>query len=69
MDTINDLITYMLIIIPIGTLVRVVYCITAMAADNDEEKTYRVRMRNALIFCVAAECIVGLVDVFLSYLK
>lgn len=67
MDTINNMITFMLIIIPIGTLARVVYCFSAMAVDGDEEKTYKVRIRHALIFCVAAESIVGLVNLFKSY--
>ncbi|MEA4894075.1 MAG: hypothetical protein VB064_02305 [Oscillospiraceae bacterium] len=67
MDTINDAITFMLIIIPIGTLARVVYCFIVMAMDGDEEQTYKVRIRNALIFCVAAECIVGLISLFKSY--
>ncbi len=67
MDTINDAITFMLIIVPIGTLARIVYCLSAMAVDGDEEQTYKVRIRNALVFCVCAECIVGLIDLFKSY--
>ena len=67
MDTINDAIRFMLIIIPIGALARIVYCLSAMAVDSDEEQTYKVRIRNVLIFCIFAECVVGLLDLFKSY--
>lgn len=67
MDPINDAISFMLIIIPIGALARIVYCFCAMSVDSDGEQTYKVRIRNALIFCVFAECIIGLIDLFKSY--
>ena len=67
MDTINGAITFFLIIIPVGALARVVYCLIAMSMDGDEEQTYKVRIRNVLIFCAIAECIVGLLDYFKSY--
>lgn len=67
MDTINAAINFLLIIIPLGTLGRVAYCFIAMAMDGDEEQSYKVRIRNALIFCVCAECIVGLFSLFKSY--
>lgn len=46
---------------------RVAYCFMAMAADSEEEQGYKVRIRNAIIFCVCAECIVGLIALVNSY--
>jgi hypothetical protein len=67
MDTINDVIKFMLIIIPIGAVARIGYCLTAMAVNQDDCDSYKGRIRNALIFCIASECIVGLVNLFKSY--
>lgn len=67
MDTINDAITFFLIIIPIGAAARIGYCLIARAANPDDSDSYKVRIRNVLFFCVAAECIVGLIDLFKSY--
>ncbi len=67
METINDAINFLLIIIPLGALSRVIYCLVAMAVDSDEEQSYRVRIRNALIFTVCAECVMGLMSLFNSY--
>ncbi len=67
MDTINDAIVFMLILIPVGAAARIVYCFIAMAVNQDDCDSYKARIRNALIFCVASECIVGLIDVIKSY--
>lgn len=67
MDTINDIITFLLVLIPIGAGGRVIYCLMAMSADTDEEKSYKIRIRNVLIFTAFAECVTGLVKGALPY--
>lgn len=67
MEDIQLLITFLLILIPLGGGARIVYCLTVMAADSDEEKTYKVRIRNVLVFVALAECVAGLLKAVLSY--
>lgn len=64
---IKDLINFLLILIPSACAARCVYCIIAMAMNGDEARTYKKRMRNAVIFTVIAECIVAIYDIFASY--
>lgn len=67
MEEIQSLITYMLFIIPLGAVARIVYCLFMLSMDTDEEKSYKVRIRNVMVFTVLAECITGLLKVVLSY--
>lgn len=64
---IQDLINYFLIIIPLAGAVRIIYCLILISADNDEEKSYRIRIRNLIIFIILAECIIGTFMVLTSY--
>lgn len=57
MEEIEGLINLLLLLFPIGAGTRIVYCLIAMAFDSEEEKSYRTRMKNALIFLVLAESI------------
>jgi len=67
MDSLNEMIDYLLILIPIGALARIVYCCCAMAADSDEDKSYKVRIRNTLVFTALAEGIMGFINLIISY--
>lgn len=67
MDQIQGLITFLQALIPIGAGARIVYSLMAMAADSEEEHSYRKRIRNALVFVVLAEVISGLLQLVLDY--
>lgn len=67
MEQIQQLITFMLIIIPAGAAARIGYCLVVLAMDSEEERSYKVRIRNVIIFTVLAETIAGLLKVILNY--
>ena len=67
METVQTLIDAMLVLIPLGGAARVTYCLTALNVDPDEDKTYRIRARNVVVFCVIAELITGLLRVVTGY--
>jgi len=66
MDTIQDLIVFFLIIIPIGAGMRIAACLSYMQMDEDRA-TYKKRIRNVLIFLVLAESISGTFYAVLGY--
>lgn len=66
MDTIKDLLSFSLILIPVAASARIVACLIYMQMDEDGS-AYKKRIRNALIFTVLAECVVGLLDLVASY--
>lgn len=66
MSHIQELITFLQVLIPLGVGARTAYCCAVMYAD-DEEKSYKTRIRNALIFTALAETISGLLKVIIGY--
>lgn len=66
-STIQDLITAMLVIIPLGAAARIVYCAIAIMGDEEKKPEYKRRIRNILGFVVIAEVMVGLVNVLINY--
>lgn len=67
MEKIQDFINFFLVIIPIAGAVRGMYCLIAMSADTDEDKSYKIRLRNLLIFVILAESITSIVKLVFSY--
>lgn len=67
LSKIQELILFLQGMILAGTVGRIIYCLLAMSADSDEEKTYRVRIRNAAVFCILAEVITSLIRVVQHY--
>ena len=67
MDTIQGFITFLLVLIPIAASARIVACIIYIQMDEDPGP-HKKRIRNALIFVVASECIGGLFSLVVSYL-
>ena len=66
MDTIQDLIVFFLIIIPVGAGMRIAACLNYMQMDEDSTP-YKKRIRNVLIFLVLAESISSTLYAVLSY--
>lgn len=66
MQTIRDLTTLLLILVPIGGALRVTLCFIYMQMEEDVSH-YKKRIRNALVFTVMAECASGLLRLVMSY--
>lgn len=67
MEHIQGLINFLLIIIPVGGSLRIMYCFAARNANEDEAASYKVRAKHVVIFIIFAETITGLLNVVLSY--
>lgn len=67
MSEIQDLITFLQVLIPAGVILRTIYCCAAVYANDEEEKSYKARIKNALVFVVLAETISGLLKVIIGY--
>ena len=66
MDTIQELITLFLIIIPIGAAARITLC-CIYASMAEDPSTYKKRAKNALIFAILAECATGALNLVARY--
>ncbi len=67
METIQDIITFMLILIPLAGIARGVACVVYMLAEEDPAP-YKKRLRNVIIYTAVAECVTGLFGLMVSYL-
>lgn len=67
MHEIKLLITWLQILIGTGAAARGVYCCALWAVDQENGQTYRIRLRNLVIFAVLAECIGGLLKIISGY--
>lgn len=68
MDEIQELIHWLLVILPLGVAARIIYCLCCIPTDSENEATNKRRIRNALIFLVLAETVTGLLAVISGYL-
>lgn len=62
----QELINWLLVLIPLGGAVRVAYCFIAMQMDEDSQ-SFRTRAKNAIIFTVIALGLSGLVRILMHY--
>lgn len=67
MQQVSQLITALLILLPLAAAARIVYCLIAINTDNSDDGSYKRRIKNILIFLILAESILGLVKVISSY--
>lgn len=67
MEHIQDLINFLLVIIPVGGALRIMYCLAASNANEDEAASYKIRVKHIVMFVVLAETISGLLKIVLSY--
>lgn len=68
MQQVSQLITVLLILLPLAAAARIVYCLIAMSTDHsDDSSSYKRRIRNILIFLILAESIMGLIKVISGY--
>lgn len=67
MEQINELITLLLILIPAGGGVRILYCLISISGDEPSEDGMRRKIKHVLWFIVIAECLMGFVKVLMEY--
>lgn len=68
MDTINSLLTAMLVILPSAAVPRGVYCYYKYVSDDEQGSLYMRRLKNLLVFTVIAETVTGLLNIILNYI-
>ncbi|MEM5780049.1 MAG: hypothetical protein AAGU02_02750 [Lawsonibacter sp.] len=67
METIDQMISWLLVFIPLGGTARILYCLAAMSADSDARDSFQKRIKNILIFIVVAEILSGLLKLIAHY--
>lgn len=67
MDTIDGLIMALKIIIPIGVVMRVGFCLTKMMYAEDEARNYKRKILYVVAFGIIAELALCIKDIVLKY--
>lgn len=67
MDTIKDIINYLIIICDSAGALRLLYCIIRIMGSPDEAKSYEKKMINLIIFLIIANSLYGVTTVIKSY--
>ena len=67
MEIIKELSDAFLILIRAGTLMRIVYSFVMMSSNEDDEKSYKKKIRNVLIFYILAELSYVIKDIMFAY--
>lgn len=66
MDQLNDLISFLLLLIPIGGAMRIAACLVYMNLEEDSAQ-YKKRIKHVFYFIVLAECFTGIFKAVVSY--
>ena len=68
METLNEIISLLrVVIIPLGTIFRVVFCFTKMIYDEEAQGTYKKKIRNTIAFGILAELVFVIVELVEAY--
>lgn len=67
MKWIVEIIGFLRLLIPLGVGARVVYCYVVMHMNDEEERSYKARIRNGLVFVALAEGITELLLLIANY--
>lgn len=68
MDTLNEIISVLrIVVIPLGTIFRVVFCFTKMIYDEEAQGSYKKKIRNTIVFGIITELIFVILDIIKSY--
>ena len=67
MDQLNEIITVLLILIPLSAVPRALQCLNMIMTDSEQEGSYRRRLKNLLIFVAIAECSLSVIYWVRSY--
>ena len=68
METLDEIIKLLrVVIIPLGTTFRVVFCFVKMIYDEDSANAYKKKIWNAIAFLIISELILVLADMVKYY--
>lgn len=67
MNIVEELANAFILLIRVGSVLRICYCFLAMASDEEQSGTYKKRIKNTLVFYVMAECIWIFRDLVMAY--
>lgn len=69
MNTINELINVLKILIGLGVTTRVGFCLIKMMLSEEEKISYKRKMINTIVFGVIAELCLVIKDLVMFYYK
>ena len=68
MQTIDEIISLLrIVIIPLGTIFRVVFCFIKMIYDEDSSNAYKKKIWNSIAFLIISELILVITDMVKFY--
>lgn len=68
MQTLDEIISLLrIVIIPLGTIGRVVFCFVKMIYDEDSINSYKKKIWNSVAFFIISELIFVVVDIIKHY--
>jgi len=68
METLDEIISLLrIVIIPLGTIFRVVFCFIKMSYDEDATNSYKKKIWNTIAFLIISELIFVVVDLIKVY--
>lgn len=69
MNILNEIIDTLIMLIPIGSGLRLVICFLKIKCNPDEKEIYKKRIKNTLKFTVLAACVVEISNLIISYYR
>lgn len=69
METINELINALKVLIALGVTMRVLFCLIKMMYSEEDRNSYKRKMINIIIFGVIAELCLVIKDVIMFYYR
>lgn len=66
MNTLNNISSAILFLIPLGVICRVIFCFIKMMSEEDSE-TYKKKLINAIIFLIVSVVLIQLKDLIVNY--
>lgn len=68
MQTLEEIISLLrIVVIPLGTICRVVFCFIKMIYDEDAMNSYKKKIWNVVVFLIISELIFVVVDIIKFY--
>lgn len=68
MQTLDEIISLLrIVVIPLGTICRVVFCFVKMIYDEDAMNSYKKKIWNSVGFLIISELVFVLVDIIKNY--
>ena len=65
--TVKDIAGAVMLIIRLGVVARLIYCMIRIGTSEEESTQYKKRAKNVLIFYVIAESIWAIKDIIIGY--